>query len=70
MINLTRINSEPITVNADEIETAETFHDTTITLRSGRKIVVCESTDEIIRKVIEYKRQILDTPLRLPGGGQ
>ncbi len=60
MIILTRINGEQITVNTEEIETIETFHDTTLTLRSGRKIVVCENTDEIIRKVIEYKRQILD----------
>lgn len=65
MITLTRINGEPLTVNAEEIETVETFHDSTLTLRSGRKVVVRENTDEIIRKVIEYKRQTLDFPMRL-----
>ncbi|MCC6845406.1 MAG: flagellar FlbD family protein [Bacteroidetes bacterium] len=64
MITLTRINGEPLTVNAEEIETVETFHDSTLTLRSGRKVVVRENADEIIHKVIEYKRQTLDIPLR------
>lgn len=70
MINLTRINGDPLTVNAEEIETVETFHDTTLTLRSGRKIVVREHSDEIIRKVIEYKRQTLDVPARHADGGR
>jgi len=56
MINLTRIDLEPIIVNADEIETVEWRHESTLTLRSGRKIIVRESSDDIIRKVIEFRR--------------
>ncbi len=64
MITLTRIDSEIITVNADEIETVESTHDSTITLRSGRKIIVRESSEEIIEKVIDFRRQYM---ARLPG---
>ena len=63
MITLTRIDSEPITVNADEIETVESSHDSTLTLRSGRKIIVRETAGQIIEKVIEFRRSIAE---RLP----
>ncbi|MGA2298875.1 MAG: flagellar FlbD family protein [FCB group bacterium] len=56
MITLTKIDSRQITINADEIETMETSHDTTISLISGRKIIVKESTEEIIEKVIQYRQ--------------
>ncbi|MBS1537805.1 MAG: flagellar FlbD family protein [Bacteroidetes bacterium] len=57
MITLTRIDSTPITINADEIETVESYHDTTITLRSGRRIIVQESAEIIIEMVIIYRRK-------------
>ncbi|MBK9247731.1 MAG: flagellar FlbD family protein [Ignavibacteria bacterium] len=63
MITLTRIDATSITVNSDEIETVESFHDTTITLRSGRKIIVQESSGTIIEKVVLFRREC---QLRLP----
>lgn len=66
MITLTRIDSTSITVNSDEIETVESFHDTTITLRSGRKIIVKESAAAIIEKVIHFRRECQN---RLPNTG-
>ncbi len=62
MITLTRIDSTPITVNADEIETVESYHDTTITLRSGRRIIVQEAASVIIEMVVAY-RQKCHSPL-------
>lgn len=56
MIHLTRIDGRPITVNADEIETVETSFDSTITFVSGRKIVVKESAEAIMEKVVEFRR--------------
>jgi len=56
MIELTRINGEKITLNAEEIETVETSFDTTVKLRSGRKISVNETSEEITEKVIAYKK--------------
>ena len=49
--------------NSDEIEIAEQSHDTTISFKSGKKIIVCETYSEIIAKVIEYKR---NCQLKLP----
>ena len=56
MITVQKIDGSYITVNADEIETTETLHDTTIALKSGKRIIVKNSSREIIAAVIEYKR--------------
>lgn len=57
MIILTKIDSSNITINAEEIETVESTYNSTITLKSGKKIIVKESSEIIIQKVIDYKRQ-------------
>ncbi|MCX7736690.1 MAG: flagellar FlbD family protein [Candidatus Kapabacteria bacterium] len=56
MIKLTKVDGREIVVNAEEIETVESSHDTTITLRSGRKIIVKEAPEVISELVIIYKR--------------
>ena len=58
MINLTRMNDSTYTLNSDLIEMVEETPDTVITLTSGKKLVVRESREEIIRLVEEYKRHI------------
>lgn len=58
MIRLTQINGEEIIVNSDLIETMEKSHDTIITLTTTRRIRVQESVEEIIDRVIEYRRRI------------
>jgi flagellar protein FlbD len=58
MIRLTRINQVSLVLNADLIEHVETTPDTVISLTNGQKFVVLESTDEVIRKVIEFRREI------------
>ena len=58
MIRLTRINHIPLVLNADLIEHVETTPDTVISLTNGQKFVVLESTDDVIRKVIEFRREI------------
>ncbi len=57
MIELTKIDGEKILVSADEIETVESAFDTTITLKSGRKIIVKENKTLIAELVILYKRE-------------
>ncbi|MDT8859019.1 flagellar FlbD family protein [Alkalihalobacillus sp. MEB130] len=49
MIELIRLNGKPFLLNAMLIEQIEAFPDTTITLISGKKIVVRNSMDEIHR---------------------
>lgn len=58
MIRLTRINHIPLVLNADLIEHVETTPDTVISMTNGQKFVVLESTDDVIRKVIEFRREI------------
>ena len=58
MIRLTRINHVPLILNADLIEHVETTPDTVISLINGQKFVVLESTDDVIRKVVEFRREI------------
>lgn len=57
MITLTKIDGTKVMVNAEEIETIDTSHDSTITLKSNRKIVVRETAEEIRRLTIEYKKE-------------
>ncbi len=59
MIQLTRINHVPLVLNADLIEHMETTPDTVVSMTSGQKFVVLESSDDVIRKVIEFRREIL-----------
>ncbi len=56
MITLTKIGGSSITVNSDDIETIESSHDTIISLKSGKKLIVKESEQQIIEKVIKFKR--------------
>lgn len=55
MITLTKLDGNQIVVNADEIETIDSSFDSTISLKSGKKIIVKESAQTIIGKVIEYR---------------
>lgn len=58
MIQLTRINHVPLVLNSDLIEHIETTPDTVISLTNGQKFMVRESTEEIIRKVMDFRRAI------------
>ena len=52
-------NSHKKVLNADLIEHVETTPDTVISMTNGQKFVVLESTDDVVRKVIEFRREIL-----------
>ncbi|PLV56794.1 flagellar FlbD family protein [Thermotoga sp. SG1] len=60
MIKLTKIDGKWFVLNADLIETVEALPDTTITLVNGRKYIVKESVEEVVQRVIEYKRKIFN----------
>lgn len=59
MIQLTRLNNQPLVVNADLIKLIEQAPDTVITLVTGEKLVVRESTEDVIRRVIGFRRELL-----------
>ena len=62
MVQLTRLNGQPIMVNADLIESVETTPDTVITLVSGNKLIVRDSMDAIEQRIIDSKRKIHAPP--------
>ncbi len=61
MIKVTRFNSDgegEIILNAEIIEMIEQTPDTVITLTNGKKIIVEERMEEIVRRVMTYKRAL------------
>ncbi len=58
MISVTRFNDTKIVINADIIQSVEETPDTVITLTTGTKYIVKESSSDIVDRVIEYKRKI------------
>jgi flagellar protein FlbD len=59
MINLTRLNNQGLTVNSDLIKFVEQSPDTVITLITGEKIVVRESAQVVLERLIEFRRLVL-----------
>ena len=59
MIQLTRLNNQPFAVNSDLIKFVEQAPDTVITLVTGEKIVVRESTSQILELVVHFRRSVL-----------
>ena len=65
MIRLTKINDENFILNANLIKFVEEKPDTIITLMRGEKILVKESSEIVVEKVIEYARAIRPLPEQL-----
>jgi flagellar protein FlbD len=58
MIRVTRINNQSILLNSDLIEQIETVPDTTIALTTGQRLFVRESADEILSRIVDFRRRI------------
>lgn len=58
MIRITRLNKTELIVNADLIEFIEATPDTIITLTTGQKLIASEPVEEIIERVIAFRRRI------------
>ena len=69
MIKLTRLNQEPFVLNSDLIEYVEMTPDTVITLTNGQKLVVRESAEDLIARVVAFRRAIANPGERNDGGG-
>jgi flagellar protein FlbD len=59
MIQLTRLNNKPLIVNSDLIKFVEQSPDTLVTLITGEKIVVLEKAPEVLNRVIDFRRSVL-----------
>jgi flagellar protein FlbD len=56
MIKVTRLNGSELVINVDLIESVEAIPDTIISLVTGKKIMIKETTDDVVQKVAEFKR--------------
>ncbi|MDK2820376.1 MAG: flagellar protein FlbD [Clostridia bacterium] len=59
MIKVTTLDNRQIYLNAELIERIENVPETVITLTSGKKILVHETAEEIVSRVIDYRCQFL-----------
>jgi flagellar protein FlbD len=56
VITVTRLHGAELVVNAEMIELVEAKPDTHLTLIDGRQLIVTEAPDEIVARVIAYRR--------------
>ena len=59
MIQLTRLNNSPLIVNSDLVKFVEQSPDTVITLVNGEKLLVREKADEVLNRIVEFRRSVL-----------
>jgi flagellar protein FlbD len=59
MIELTRLNGNPMVLNSDLIKTAEASPDTMLTLITGEKLIIRETCAEVLERVLEYRARLL-----------
>jgi flagellar protein FlbD len=58
MVEVTRLDGKTYYVNPHQIEYIERNPDTTLTMLSGKKLVVREDYQTIFGRIIEYRRLI------------
>ncbi|MDR1787511.1 MAG: flagellar FlbD family protein [Treponema sp.] len=58
MIKVTRLNGKDYFINPHQIESIEIHPDTTLLMLSGKSVVVLESVDEVIDRIVAYRRRI------------
>jgi flagellar protein FlbD len=58
MITVTKLNDRELTINCELIECVEKTPDTSITMTTGRKILVKETVEEVVERTVAYKQQI------------
>ncbi len=59
MIELTRLNGNPMVLNSDLIKTAEASPDTMLTLINGEKLIVRETCAQVVERVVAYRSRLL-----------
>lgn len=58
MISVTRLDGKTYWLNPHMIESMEQTPDLTISLLSGKKVVIRDDPDDVIAKIIAYRREI------------
>ena len=63
MIPVRRLNGRDLIVNADLIKTIEATPDTVLTLVTGEKLMVLDSVEEVLERVVAFKKRVFQEPL-------
>jgi flagellar protein FlbD len=58
MIEVSRLDGKRYWINPHQIESITVNPDVTLRMLSGKAVVVKDTPDEVIRKIIDYRRQI------------
>lgn len=58
MIKVTRLNGRTLYLNAELVRFVEPTPDTVISLTDGGRMVVRESSEEVVEAIIEYQRKV------------
>ena len=58
MIEVMRLDGKKYWVNPHMIESMEKTPDLTITFLSGKKVVVKDSPEELIQRIVDYRRRL------------
>lgn len=69
MIRLTRLNRAPIVLNSDLIEHVDITPDTVIAMTTGQVFRVLETAEEVIDRIVEFRRRIAGELLRVRDDG-
>jgi flagellar protein FlbD len=71
MIRLTRLNHAILVLNSNLIEHIDVTPDTVITLTNGQILRVRETSDEVVNRIVEFRRRTSGPGVRTrePGEG-
>lgn len=58
VIKVTRLNGVMYLINPHMIETIESKPDTTVTLSTGKTLIVKETPKELIEEIVVYRRRL------------
>ena len=59
MIKVTRLDNREMVVNADLIEFLESTPETIVSMTTGRKIIVKETVEEVVRRAMEFRQRAI-----------
>lgn len=69
MVKVSRLNGKSFYINPDLIEFVEETPDTVLTMTTGKKLVVEETAEDVLQKIIDYKQKVfLGLPQKLQRG--
>lgn len=67
MVHLSRLDGTELVVNSDHILTLERTPDTVVTLTTGARLMVKESVEDVVERVVEFRRRIARGPQVIAG---